>query len=115
MLPSSISYSTFAINVPNETNSIHLLRRELFDIRAQLMAEDTRLEEVHQFSSNPIAGLSTGDDLTPGVYEGGFKTWECAIDLAQYLVGQWDAIAEAIGTRGFHVIEVRDFGFFTIL
>ncbi|MCJ1469273.1 hypothetical protein MMC07_007906 [Pseudocyphellaria aurata] len=106
LLPSSISYSTLAINVPNETSSIQLLRRELFDIRAQLMAEDSHLGEANQFLSNPIAGLSSGDDLTPGVYEGGFKTWECAIDLAQYLVGQWSSIAGVIGSRGLHVIEL---------
>lgn len=31
-----------------------------------------------------ISGLKTGD-LTSGVYEGGFKTWECALDLASVL------------------------------
>ena len=25
------------------------------------------------------------DDITPNVYEGGFKTWECSLDLAGYL------------------------------
>ena len=24
-------------------------------------------------------------DLLPGVYEGGFKVWECSIDLVRYL------------------------------
>lgn len=109
MIPSSISYSALAINTPNDTNSIRLLRRELFDIRTQLMAEDSRVEETDELSSSTIAGLSTGDDLTPGIYEGGFKTWECAVDLARYLVGQWNAIAGAVGTRGMHLIEVRDF------
>lgn len=45
------------------------------------MAEDpSTLEE-------PIAGLSS-DDITPNVYEGGFKTWECSVDLAEYLLRQ---------------------------
>ena len=43
------------------------------------MAEDQSSDE------NVIAGLSR-DDITPNVYEGGFKTWECSIDLAQYLI-----------------------------
>lgn len=77
------------------------------------MAEDFRMEQADDFSSNAIAGLSTGDDLTPGVYEGGFKTWECAIDLAHYLVGHWSAIAGTVGTRGLQVIEVRDCGLST--
>ncbi|KAL8826334.1 MAG: hypothetical protein Q9191_003865 [Dirinaria sp. TL-2023a] len=43
------------------------------------MAEDPlSLEE-------PVAGLSS-DDITPNVYEGGFKTWECSVDLAEYLL-----------------------------
>lgn len=32
----------------------------------------------------PIAGLSD-DDIEPYIYEGGFKTWECSVDLANYL------------------------------
>lgn len=32
----------------------------------------------------PIAGLSD-DDIEPCIYEGGFKTWECSVDLARYL------------------------------
>lgn len=35
----------------------------------------------------PVAGLSS-DDITPNVYEGGFKTWECSVDLAEYLLRQ---------------------------
>lgn len=42
------------------------------------MAEDVSL------GSREIPGLSS-DDIIPRVYEGGFKTWECAIDLARYL------------------------------
>lgn len=30
--------------------------------------------------------LDQDSDLKPGVYEGGFKTWECANDLAVYLI-----------------------------
>jgi protein-histidine N-methyltransferase len=33
-----------------------------------------------------LAGLENGD-LSSGVYEGGFKTWECALDLASLLLG----------------------------
>ncbi|VDN07594.1 unnamed protein product [Thelazia callipaeda] len=27
----------------------------------------------------------TQSDLTPGIYEGGFKVWECSIDLCEYI------------------------------
>lgn len=29
--------------------------------------------------------LTGNSDLIKGVYEGGFKTWECSIDMVQYL------------------------------
>lgn len=34
-----------------------------------------------------LAGLSM-DDIKPSIYEGGFKTWECSIDLASYLLSE---------------------------
>lgn len=78
-LPSKISYRT--VHVPSSAGMLNLPRRELFDIRAQLMAEHDITNQ-----SNPAVGLSI-DDITPDVYEGGFKTWECAVDLAAYLSG----------------------------
>jgi protein-histidine N-methyltransferase len=45
------------------------------------MAEAT-LEE--NGTGDLISGLNTGD-LSAGVYEGGFKTWECAVDLAGFV------------------------------
>ena len=32
-----------------------------------------------------VPGLSS-DDIIPQIYEGGFKSWECSIDLAKYLL-----------------------------
>lgn len=29
--------------------------------------------------------LDAPSDLLPGVYEGGLKTWECSLDLVEYL------------------------------
>ena len=34
-----------------------------------------------------LAGLENGD-LSRGIYEGGFKTWECALDLASLIISQ---------------------------
>jgi protein-histidine N-methyltransferase len=45
------------------------------------MAEST-LEE--NGNDDLISGLDTGD-LSSGLYEGGFKTWECAVDLAGFV------------------------------
>lgn len=61
-------------------------------------------EEEISDQSSPAVGLST-DDITPNVYEGGFKTWECAVDLASYLSGSLSKGLE-LGGREVHVIEV---------
>lgn len=58
-------------------------------MRAQLMAE-ADIDPTSSLSTSPsqptwttnlLSGLENGD-LTSGIYEGGFKTWECALDLA---------------------------------
>jgi protein-histidine N-methyltransferase len=48
------------------------------------MAEST-LEE--NGNDDMISGLDTGD-LSSGFYEGGFKTWECAVDLAAFVANR---------------------------
>lgn len=64
------------------------------------MAED----DAEQGSNEDlIAGLEEGD-LKPNFYEGGFKTWECALDLARLLATQDIAGFENSETR--HIIEV---------
>lgn len=74
------------------------------------MAEDPNFSEPGcNFSYSSItveAELSAKDDIKPGLYEGGFKTWECAVDLANYLAGQSEDIISTLGTKGLHVIEV---------
>lgn len=53
-------------------------RRELHDVRVQLIREGSANDAV-------IDQLDTSD-LRSGVYEGGFKTWECSQDLASLLL-----------------------------
>lgn len=48
-----------------------IFRRELFDINHQIMTED----------DTPLYN----SDLVPNIYEGGFKSWECAYDLVEKL------------------------------
>ncbi|KAF2758646.1 hypothetical protein EJ05DRAFT_510546 [Pseudovirgaria hyperparasitica] len=78
ILPSQIAYTTISITSPGGT-TLRLPRRELFDIRLQLIAEDE--------SDSPalLAGLDDADIRT-NVYEGGFKTWECSLDLVALLL-----------------------------
>lgn len=47
------------------------------------MAEDN--DGGEQTNDELISGLDEGD-IKPNFYEGGFKTWECALDLAKWIV-----------------------------
>ena len=63
------------------------------------MAEDDVSDHL-----SPAVGLSN-DDIMPNVYEGGFKTWECAVDLASHLSGILNEYWDLEG-RALHVLEV---------
>lgn len=57
---------------------VDLYRRELFDIKHQLMSEnDTEVTNELDILIN--------EDLRKNVYEGGLKSWECSIDLVDTL------------------------------
>ncbi|EKG18545.1 hypothetical protein MPH_04347 [Macrophomina phaseolina MS6] len=77
-LPDKISYAIQEIESPSG-KKLSLPRRELFDVRVQLMAEDDGSDP------DPLTGLDESDIRT-NIYEGGFKTWECSVDLAKLLL-----------------------------
>lgn len=79
-LPPVISYSPLQIPLSSNANSLVLARRDLFDARFQLISQGDDQKNALQFFESP-------SDLVPGVYEGGFKTWECSLDLVDYLEG----------------------------
>lgn len=98
ILPSQIFYNRLAIS----GTPLVIARREIFDIRTQLMAEDNENYD----NAELIAGLEEGD-LKPNFYEGGFKTWECALDLAKVAAGD-STIVDSLNDAqaDVHVIEV---------
>ncbi|KAL5365814.1 hypothetical protein BJX96DRAFT_19866 [Aspergillus floccosus] len=96
--PSQISYNKLAIEISGTDESLTLARREVFDIRTQLMAEDTADHENEEL----ISGLEEGD-IKPNFYEGGFKTWECALDLAKLVAVEGVASDSA---QDLHIIEL---------
>ena len=51
------------------------------------------------------AYLSGSDDIKENEYEGGFKTWECAIDLADMALHTCSAGSK--GARYRNITEVR--------
>ncbi|KJK83735.1 hypothetical protein H634G_00968 [Metarhizium anisopliae BRIP 53293] len=79
-MPSKIAYSMLDITL-DSGETIQLPRRELWDVRVQLMAEE----------EDGIAHLGEGlgdRDVKTGVYEGGFKSWESSVDLVKALAAQ---------------------------
>ncbi|SMN20581.1 similar to Saccharomyces cerevisiae YIL110W HPM1 AdoMet-dependent methyltransferase involved in a novel 3-methylhistidine modification of ribosomal protein Rpl3p [Maudiozyma saulgeensis] len=80
-----VSYE--AIDVPsmdrNEINSARLFRRDLFDMKHQLMSEDnnTTLSK----DDDDELDILMHEDLRKNIYEGGLKSWECSIDLVKLL------------------------------
>lgn len=108
--------------------SVTLLRRDLFDARFQLIAEDNE-----QASSDEEQGLSTSEsnrskdiadgktrpdalsfvdnpsDLVPGLYEGGLKTWECSLDLVESLFNLSSGSRLSREVIGKRVLEVCDY------
>ncbi|KAF1971653.1 hypothetical protein BU23DRAFT_581470 [Bimuria novae-zelandiae CBS 107.79] len=97
-LPDKISFSIFKVTSPKGFTA-RLPRRELFDVRLQLMAEDDGS------SSNALAGLDDSDVQT-NIYEGGYKTWECSIDLVRFLLDRGPRKDLDDLVRVHHVIEM---------
>ncbi|KAI0074995.1 hypothetical protein K474DRAFT_1625223 [Panus rudis PR-1116 ss-1] len=86
-LPSTgFSYSPLIVPLGNG-QSVTLARRDLFDARFQLIAQDVPVEKDGDDTSDAASSipdlefLEAPSDLVPGVYEGGLKTWECSLDL----------------------------------
>ena len=46
---------------------------------------DARFQLLAQGRDEQAALVDAPADLVPGVYEGGLKTWECALDLTTYI------------------------------
>lgn len=73
------------------------------------------MAEDEEGSEELISSLEEGD-IKPNFYEGGFKTWECAIDLAKLMTSEEER-ANVLGLTGtgggdnvdegdVHVVEV---------
>ncbi|KAK3329567.1 hypothetical protein B0H66DRAFT_30227 [Apodospora peruviana] len=82
-LPSKIAYSTLSIDLEGDRGTIQIPRRELWDVRVQLMAEEESSENVSE--SQPGLGEH---DVKTGIYEGGFKSWESSVDLVKVLAAE---------------------------
>ncbi|KDN70944.1 hypothetical protein CSUB01_08161 [Colletotrichum sublineola] len=96
-LPSKVAFGTLDVTL-DDGSVIKIPRRELWDVRVQLMAEDEAASE-----DTEAEGLGSHDVKT-GVYEGGFKSWESSIDLVKVLAsGQY---LDLLKQRPLRVIEL---------
>lgn len=98
-LPSQVAYSTLTVDLDGQ-GTITLPRRELWDVRVQLMAEeDGQDEEAPELEP----GLGNHDVKT-GIYEGGFKSWESSVDMVKVLASE--GFSESLARGPCRVIEV---------
>lgn len=67
-------------------------RRELYDIKHQVMCEDGEDGKQDDVVNNILMGDDNDLDLKRNVYEGGFKSWECSYDVVDYLVENKDSL-----------------------
>ncbi|KAH3901293.1 protein-histidine N-methyltransferase SCDLUD_002784 [Saccharomycodes ludwigii] len=81
---------TFEI-IHTPKNQIELYRRELFDIKHQIMME---IDDTNDNKELEILMGETNEDLVKNVYEGGLKSWECSIDLVDYLANNSSEITD---------------------
>ncbi|KAK9368931.1 hypothetical protein V1509DRAFT_621923 [Lipomyces kononenkoae] len=93
-LPSRLCYTLVPVK-----SELPIPRREVFDIKVQIMAdEDILLPALDTDSSETVTATSEGfikkelqillsntEDLRTDLYEGGLKSWEGAGDLVEYL------------------------------
>ncbi|KAM3497209.1 hypothetical protein MY10362_009430 [Beauveria mimosiformis] len=86
MMPSKIAYSLLDVTL-DDGCVVQLPRRELWDVRVQLMAEEEEEKNAEHGVNAEGFGLGTHDVKT-GVYEGGFKSWESSVDLVKVLAAQ---------------------------
>ncbi|KAG6114143.1 hypothetical protein E4U14_001528 [Claviceps sp. LM454 group G7] len=102
-LPSKIAYSTLEVYL-DDGQTLHLPRRELWDVRVQIMAEAARDEDEAEGVEKGEDFVLGTRDVKTGVYEGGFKSWESSGDLVKVLAG--GCHPRSWGSRFARIIEL---------
>ena len=104
-LPSKIAYGLLDVDFGDGAGDgeeaparVRLPRRELWDVRVQLMAEDESAGELEPGLGN--------HDVRTGIYEGGFKSWESSVDLVKVLRPSSKSLLSA-DEHSTRIIEVR--------
>lgn len=69
-------------------SEINIIQERDAVIGKQCIFDEIQVESVHLFKfreDNTSQMFDLNSDLIPGVYEGGFKVWECTIDLIKLI------------------------------
>ncbi|KAK9467316.1 hypothetical protein V1512DRAFT_236663 [Lipomyces arxii] len=91
-MPSRMSYTL----LPAYLSAAAIPRREVFDIKMQIMADEDETEEDEFVKKELQLLLSHTEDLRTDIYEGGLKSWEGAGDLVELLVAEDVNIGDGI-------------------
>lgn len=107
LLASACKDTRFTFEPVPLNNDMMIFRRELFDIRHQLMMEDQSLKNNNNAEEFNILIGETDEDLKNGVYEGGLKSWECSFDVINRL-SELNTVENqlASGTDNINIIEL---------
>ena len=100
-----VSYES--IDIPTMSQSIEqpkLYRRDLFDMKHQLMSEDDSITTTQE-NSNEL-DILIHEDLRKNIYEGGLKSWECSIDLVSLLNESFHSSKELSFTETNCIVEI---------
>lgn len=73
------------------------------DASAKKLEQKRRKEGLDRIQE--LQYIDAPSDVVPNIYEGGLKTWECSIDVVQYL-SQFVSTSERLPFRGRSVLEV---------
>lgn len=85
-----------------------IYRRELFDVKHQIMCEDDNNSGKNGVTNDVLIGDNNVVDLKKNVYEGGFKSWECSYDMV-------DELSTMINTGKLNYTNLLEFGCGTAL
>lgn len=93
------------------TAQMPMVQPEAEEIEAVMVEDFTFKKRVFLGETTALRGVVQDSDLQPSIYEGGFKVWECGIDLAQHLI-QMSGVPNGVSNKrtisvvGKNVIEV---------
>ncbi|KAJ2568308.1 hypothetical protein IW140_003945 [Coemansia sp. RSA 1813] len=81
-----------------------LWKRQIDDVQFQLAQQDSMDGGSESAMVQAIARDKNASDVIKGVYEGGLKTWECSIDLLNYVVENYEALSAELSEA--RVLEI---------